>query len=351
MFLDAKTVGEREKIYREYLQEPINTMIESIIRTYKLYRQSYEFNDLHADTLSFLMTKFDKFKPEKGKRSFSYFGTICKNYLFGEMVKEYKKNMSLVDIDQSEGDILKRDELLYRIDNDELDLNIFIESLASNIRKDLDADNLSENEFKVGHSLVKILEEWRELFSQVNDGKNSPKFNKNLILLYIRNMTGLNTKEIRNSMKRFKSLYKIFKDDYLDAWYLLINNIIMVPKKKKVDVSEESMKELMQETYNEIVDERNRALTAYKKFSKDINENSDIALVGKITNDLLKIIDSSIEKKLRLIKIQGDILYKSGKPTEGSGVSMTITDEDRKWAEEFIKKQGASSDTNEKEYE
>lgn len=217
MFLDAKTVEEREKIYREFLQEPINKMIESIIRTYKLYRQSYEFNDLHADTLSFLMTKFDKFKPERGKRSFSYFGTICKNYLFGEMVKEYKKNMSLVDIDQSESEVLKRDELLYRIDNDDLDLTIFIESLAASIRKDLEADNLSENEFKVGHSLAKILEEWRELFSQVSDGKNSPKFNKNLILLYIRNMTGLNTKEIRNSMKRFKSLYKLFKDNYLDA--------------------------------------------------------------------------------------------------------------------------------------
>ena len=126
----------------------------------------------------------------------------------------------------------------------------------------------------------------------------------------------------------------------------------MVPKKKKVEVSEESMRDLMQETYNEIVDERNRALTAYKKFSKDINENSDIALVGKITNDLLKIIDSSIEKKLRLIKIQGDILYKSGKPVEGSGVSMTITDEDRKWAEEFLKTQNtATSENNEKEYE
>jgi hypothetical protein len=133
------------------------------------------------------------------------------------MVKEYKKNMSLVDIDQNEGDVLKRDDLLYRIDNDDLDLTIFIESLAASIRKDLEADDLNENEFKVGHSLAKILEEWRELFSQVSDGKNSPKFNKNLILLYIRNMTGLNTKEIRNSMKRFKSLYKIFKDNYLDA--------------------------------------------------------------------------------------------------------------------------------------
>lgn len=128
----------------------------------------------------------------------------------------------------------------------------------------------------------------------------------------------------------------------------------MVPKKKKVDVSEDSMKELMQETYNEIVDERNRALTAYKKFTKDINENSDIALVGKITNDLLKIIDSSIEKKLRLIKIQGDILYKSGKPSDAASIgNMTITDDDRKWAEDFIKKQATASesDTNEKEYE
>ena len=36
-------------------------------------------------------------------------------------------------------------------------------------------------------------------------------------------------------------------------------------KKKKIDVSVESMKDLMQETYNEIVDERNKAITAYKK--------------------------------------------------------------------------------------
>lgn len=123
-------------------------------------------------------------------------------------------------------------------------------------------------------------------------------------------------------------------------------------KKKKIEVSEDSMRELMQETYNEIVDERSRALSAYKKFSKDIQENSDIALVGKITNDLLKIIDSSIEKKIRLIKIQGDILYKSGKQVESSGSNMTITEEDRKWAEEYLKTQSdKGSEGNEKNYE
>lgn len=128
----------------------------------------------------------------------------------------------------------------------------------------------------------------------------------------------------------------------------------MLPqKKKKVNISEESMIELMQETYNEIVDERNRALTAYKKFSKDINENNDIALVGKITNDLLKIIDGSIEKKLRLIKIQSDILYKNGK-TDGVAQSMIMSEDDRKWAEEYLKKKATTvtpADKTEKTYE
>ncbi len=120
-------------------------------------------------------------------------------------------------------------------------------------------------------------------------------------------------------------------------------------KKKKIDISEDSMRELMQETYHEIVDERNRALTAYKKFTKDINENSDIALVGKITNDLLKIIDGAIEKKLRLIKIQGDIIYKNGKGSASESDNVVITEEDRKWAQNFLKNQ--NKDINEKEYE
>ena len=44
-----------------------------------------EFTDIHTDTLSFLVTKMEKFKPAKGKKAYSYFGTICKNYLMGQI--------------------------------------------------------------------------------------------------------------------------------------------------------------------------------------------------------------------------------------------------------------------------
>lgn len=191
-------------------------MIESIIRTYKLHRQSYIFEDLHADALSFLITKFDKFKPEKGKKSFSYFGTICRNYLFGEMIKEYKRNTKITEMENIPTAVLGREDLVTHIDQEHLDLTVFIESLITQIKTEVSEKELNENEFKVGHSLIKILEEWKVLFSDSQGNKNSTKFNKNLILLYIRDMTGLTTKEIRNSMKRFKGLYFDFKDDYLE---------------------------------------------------------------------------------------------------------------------------------------
>lgn len=215
LFLESTSIEERTRIYREYLLKPIDKMVESIIRKYHLQRKSYDFEDIHADCLSFLMTKFDKFEPGRNKKSYSYFGTICKNYLRGELIKEGKKNKILTDIETAEPEIIVRDDQKYRIDEDVFDMSSFMDQLIDKIKEDLESDDLTDNEFKIGHSLIKILEEWETLFSDSNE-KNSPKFNKNLILLYIRNITGLSTKEIRSSMKRFKSLYSMFKNEFIE---------------------------------------------------------------------------------------------------------------------------------------
>ena len=44
---------EREAIFKNDLQAPLTKMIESIIRTYKLYRPDISFNRLLEDTFSF----------------------------------------------------------------------------------------------------------------------------------------------------------------------------------------------------------------------------------------------------------------------------------------------------------
>ena len=97
------------------------------------------------------------------------------------------------------------------------------------------------------------------------------------------------------------------------------------------------MVQLMQEVYNELTDERNRALRAFNQFSRDMDTNEDIALVGRITNDLLKIIDLTVEKKIRLIKIQGDILFKNNDKDNSKG-SIKLTEEDKQIVQDYLKK-------------
>lgn len=215
-FLTAETGVEKEKIYNEFLMEPINVMIEFIITRYRLHRKFYNFKDLHTDALGFLATKFAKFDPQKGTKSYSYFGTICKNYLYNEMMKDYKRTVTFTPFNETDNELLSRDDLVYRIDDIPVDLNGFIMELNKTITEELKNENLSENELKIGQALTQILGDWLTLFNDNTNGKNSTKFNKNLILLYIRNLTGLNTKEIRNGMKTFKSIYSLFKKGYFE---------------------------------------------------------------------------------------------------------------------------------------
>ena len=61
VFLTAATFETKHRVYKDCLHAPLTKMIDSIIRRYKLYRKDWEFRDIHADTLSFLITKAEKF--------------------------------------------------------------------------------------------------------------------------------------------------------------------------------------------------------------------------------------------------------------------------------------------------
>jgi hypothetical protein len=123
--------------------------------------------------------------------------------------------------------------------------------------------------------------------------------------------------------------------------------------RKKIGISHESAMELMQEIYVEIVDERNKAIQTFKKFSRNTEANTDIAMVGKIANELLKIVDSAIEKKIKLLKIQTDILYKTGKAGDESEKDFKLGEDTtaliHKELKEAVKSMG--SENNSREYE
>lgn len=217
-FLESDDVIERNKIYNKYLRHPIEKMVESIIRTYGLYRKSGSFEDLHGDTISFLITKADKFDATQGKKAYSYYGTICKNYLIGLLQKDNRTLTQFASYEENYDSLESDERLSYSLDGDELKLDDFINKIILEVESEMmidypDKKKLTENEIKVGRCLIEILEGWETVF---DDMKGGAKYNKNQVLETMRNYTSLTTKDIRVSMKRYKIMYELIKRDGLD---------------------------------------------------------------------------------------------------------------------------------------
>ena len=203
-YLESTDEDERNKIFNEFLREPLVIMVESIIRRYKLYRKDMEFEEIHTDTMSFLITKINKFDHTKNTKAYSYFGTICKNYLMGAIQKDTKEQNRQVSYDDISSDIEEgRPDLSYVMDEHIIDYQSVIVKLTISLENFIEKETLTENEQKLGYALLEIFSNFDKIF-QVGDGN---KFNKNLILLSLREMTSLSTKEIRVSLKRFKKMY------------------------------------------------------------------------------------------------------------------------------------------------
>ena len=211
-YLESNSEEEKNKIFNEFLREPLIIMVESIIRRYKLYRKDYDFEDVHTDTMSFLITKINKFDHTKNHKAYSYFGTICKNYLMGMIQKDTKEKNRNVSYEDISSDIEQNPELSYVIDDYQIDYRDVIIKLTISLEEFIENEDLTDNEKKLGYALLEIFNNFDKIF-QIGDGN---KFNKNLILLSIREMTSLSTKEIRISIKKFKKMYDGILGGFLD---------------------------------------------------------------------------------------------------------------------------------------
>ena len=97
--------------------------------------------------------------------------------------------------------------MTYRIDDDIVETDIIISTYLKELKDFIEAETLSDNEKKLGYALIDLFDNYETIFS----GADNNKFNKNVILLSLREMTNLSTKEIRSSIKRFKKLYTVIQ--------------------------------------------------------------------------------------------------------------------------------------------
>ena len=193
---------ERTELYVEYIQPAFNEMVDKIVFTYK-FTNLPNCDSLREECKIWLMTILDKYDPNKGSKAFSYFSVITKNWFIHKVKRQQKRNKREIDY----GNISKayEEEFLSTSESyiTEREEKEFWQSFYDEL-KSWDATQMKENDLKV-YQAINILFESKE---------DIDIFNKKAIYLYLREITGLNTKQIVNSLKKFRKKYYSFKDDW-----------------------------------------------------------------------------------------------------------------------------------------
>tara|TARA_R110002020_G_scaffold447550_3_gene659939 strand:- start:3657 stop:4034 length:378 start_codon:yes stop_codon:yes gene_type:complete len=118
------------------------------------------------------------------------------------------------------------------------------------------------------------------------------------------------------------------------------------PKKTKINLDKDSLQEFMQEIYNDCVNIMNSARKELneRKTRAEIDDVNDEYQIGKVNNETLKILETAIDKKLSLAKLQSQIVTDKSDDS-GKVESNTISEEDKDILRELFKEKSNKDNT------
>lgn len=228
-YINSTSQEEKNRIYNQILIEPFRKMIQSILRRYPIHIGNYEMDEVEANALTHLIEHMVKFNPNKITKSgnktkaFSYCQTIIRNYYKDHSKKSYTEKKINLSFDDYIDEINESIEYSYEMETENQNqLEKLIDCVVERIENKIDDDpTMKKNEVIVGDAIINVLKNWHILFMEdTPEGKYNKrvtnKFQKNKILLFLKEQTGLSTKEIRIAIKPFKEIYFVEKSGYFD---------------------------------------------------------------------------------------------------------------------------------------
>ena len=269
-YILSDSLEEKNNLYNKILIQPFKIMIETILRRYPIHIGNYGMNEVELNALEHLIDHMVKYRPfiierkafdaevdkwnklgdahrfiyvkdaevdlhllnEKkdgfkyrifNSKAYSYCQTIIRNYYKDHSKKSYTERKTNLCFDDYINEINNNIEYTYEMETEQQQqLEKLINSVIEKIEDQINNNStIKKNEALVGDAIVNVLKNWQVLFMEDSpDGRYEKrvtnKFAKNKILLYLKEQTGLSTKEIRIGIKPFKEIYFIEKIDYME---------------------------------------------------------------------------------------------------------------------------------------
>lgn len=192
---------KREKLYIKYIQPAFSEMVDKIIYTYK-FTNIPNIDILKEDCKVWLTTILSKYDSTRGSKAFSYFSVITKHWF----IHQFKKNSTKMKREVAYEEIVRENQhekLIYDDDTylREREKSEFWHHLKNEVERWSDSNLfVKDNEKKVIKAVNILLENVQDI----------EILNKKAVYLYLREMTGLKTKQIVNTLNKMRTRYKYF---------------------------------------------------------------------------------------------------------------------------------------------
>ncbi len=200
-YCSTDDLSVRSKLYIEHIQPAFNELVDKIVYTYK-FTSLENIDVLKDDCKIWLTTILSKFDPTQGTKAFSYFSVVTKNWFTHKAKKQTQKNKREINYDL----------MIKEVEIADVDRSDFL-------------TEAEEKEFWV--FLLNEVESWQNLKMKGNDQKvldavltlmknieDIEIFNKKAVYLYMREITGLNTKQIVGCLNKMRARFRVFKEKW-----------------------------------------------------------------------------------------------------------------------------------------
>jgi hypothetical protein len=201
-YTSTDDIKVRTDLYIIYIQPAFNEMVDKIVYTYK-FTNLPNIDYLKDECKIWLTTILEKYNPDTGSKAFSYFSVITKNWFIAKVKKNSKRTKKEVQYDDLP---LNLEEEYLSVENNYIRRREQ-EEFWQHLQKEIDSWKklkLKENERRVLQAIDILFENAQEI----------EIFNKKAIYLYVREITGLNTKQVVNNLNKIRIKYRVFRKQW-----------------------------------------------------------------------------------------------------------------------------------------
>lgn len=197
---------KKKKIYVKEILPAFDSLVENLINVYGFSVMYESKQDLKHECLQFLYTAVEKFNAEKGSKAFSYFNVVAKNWLTIKSKQNMKRVQSYVSIDDrdnlSKEDLEQIETHQFHPGFEETLTTVNTHDYLTKLVNAIEDKTKTDNE-KMVVNAIKVL---------ISNLEDVDLLSKRAILLYVRELTTLSSKQLSIVLSSLKRYYRDTKN-------------------------------------------------------------------------------------------------------------------------------------------